>query len=59
MKEKKQHGGDRLLDEFVIEKKLGTGGMGNVYLVRNQVTHEHFAVKSILPDQVNEPGGCK
>ncbi len=34
-----------LLEEFIVEKKLGEGGMGTVVLVRSQTTSQRFAVK--------------
>ena len=37
--------GQELLDDFVIEKTLGEGGMGKVYLVRSRSTGLRFAVK--------------
>jgi serine/threonine protein kinase len=37
--------GRLLLDEFEIERKLGEGGMGAVFLVRSRRTREAFAVK--------------
>ena len=37
--------GQRVLDDFVIESKLGEGGMGYVYLLRSTSTGERFAVK--------------
>lgn len=40
--------GQRLLDDFVIERVLGQGGMGKVYLVRSQSGGQQFAVKRTL-----------
>src|SRR6266568_5013793 len=37
--------GQRLLDDFVVERVLGEGGMGKVYLVKSQTTGMRFAVK--------------
>ncbi len=37
--------GQELLGDFVIEKTLGEGGMGKVYLVRSRSTSSRFAVK--------------
>jgi len=34
-----------LLDEFVVERPLGAGGMGEVVLVRSRWTGHYFAVK--------------
>ena len=35
-----------LLEDFVVERKLGEGGMGTVSLVRSQSTGQQFAVKT-------------
>ena len=45
-----QSAGDRELgpalpDDFVVERVLGEGGMGKVYLVTSQTTPMRFAVK--------------
>src|SRR6266566_3071569 len=37
--------GQTLLDDFVVERVLGEGGMGKVYLVKSQTTNTRFAVK--------------
>ena len=37
--------GQELLDDFVVERTLGEGGMGKVYLVRSRSTGSEFAVK--------------
>jgi len=37
--------GSIILDEYIIEKGLGEGGMGKVYLVSSQITGARFAVK--------------
>ena len=37
--------GQELLDDFVVEKTLGEGGMGKVYLVLSRSTGSRFAVK--------------
>jgi serine/threonine protein kinase/lipopolysaccharide biosynthesis regulator YciM len=39
------HSGQTLLDDFVVERELGEGGMGKVYLVKSQTTGMRFAVK--------------
>lgn len=43
------------LNDFAIKRKLGRGGMGDVYLVQNLITREQLALKSILMDQVADP----
>ena len=40
--------GEKLLDEFIVEDEIGSGGMGVVYLVHNRSTGERFAVKKRL-----------
>lgn len=45
--------GEVCLDEFVIERLLGEGGMGKVYLVRSQSSGQRFAVKKT---KLREPG---
>jgi len=37
--------GQVLLGDFVVERVLGEGGMGKVYLVKSQTTNMRFAVK--------------
>ena len=37
--------GQDVLVDFVIEKELGEGGMGKVYLLKSQTTNRRFAVK--------------
>ena len=39
------HSGQTLLDDFVVERVLGQGGMGNVYLLKSRTTGMRFAVK--------------
>jgi serine/threonine protein kinase len=34
-----------VLDDFVVERVLGEGGMGKVYLLKSQTTGMRFAVK--------------
>ena len=38
--------GQVILDEYLIEKELGKGGMGRVWLVKSNSTGRRFAVKS-------------
>ena len=40
--------GASILDEYTVEKELGRGGMGRVWLVRSQSTGRPFAVKQAL-----------
>jgi tetratricopeptide (TPR) repeat protein len=37
--------GETLLGDFVVERALGEGGIGKVYLVRSQLSGQRFAVK--------------
>ena len=37
--------GQELMDDFVVERTLGEGGMGKVYLMRSQSAGSRFAVK--------------
>ena len=37
--------GQVLVDDFVVERTLGEGGMGKVYLLRSKSTESQFAVK--------------
>jgi serine/threonine protein kinase/lipopolysaccharide biosynthesis regulator YciM len=39
------HVGQTLLNDFVVERVLGEGGMGKVHLVKSQTTGTRFAVK--------------
>ncbi len=41
--------GQVILEDFVVERELGHGGMGTVYLLRSQSSGERFAVKTIRP----------
>ena len=40
--------GQVILDDYVIERELGAGGMGKVYLLWSRSTREPFAVKRAL-----------
>jgi len=40
--------GQSILDEYVVEKELGHGGMGRVWLVKNRLTSRRYAVKQAL-----------
>jgi serine/threonine protein kinase len=45
--------GKCLLNEYVIERLLGQGGMGSVYLVRSKsYTNRYFAVKTLLDSRL-------
>ena len=47
--------GTLLLDDFVVEQHIATGGMGDVYRVRSRSTGEPFAVKRIRPKLLRNP----
>jgi serine/threonine protein kinase len=47
--------GQLLLDDFEVERVLGEGGMGAVYLVRSRSTEQVFAVKTILASRLGDP----
>lgn len=40
--------GEELLGEYLIEKELGKGGMGRVWLVKSNSTERRFAVKQTI-----------
>jgi serine/threonine protein kinase len=40
--------GQTLLGDYIVERYLGRGGMGRVYLVRSRSLDQRFAVKTIL-----------
>jgi serine/threonine protein kinase len=42
--------GKVILADFVVERVLGRGGMGRVYLVRSRSTGRQFAVKTIVEE---------
>src|SRR4051812_27761156 len=47
--------GHVFLNDFVVERPLGAGGMGAVYLVRSQSTGRPFALKTILASRFADP----
>jgi serine/threonine protein kinase len=48
--------GRELLGQYIVEKKLGEGGMGAVYLVRRLSDQSYFAVKTRLNTEFNQSG---
>ena len=46
--------GTVILNEYLIERLLGEGGMGSVYLAREVSTRNRFAIKRIRPDLLSE-----
>ncbi len=46
---------DAQREEYVVEGVLGKGGFSSIYLVREQLTHEHvFALKEIINSSFNQ-----
>lgn len=48
-------GGERLSDRFVILHHIGSGGMGEVYLARDEVMNDDVALKIIRPELSEDP----
>ncbi len=46
--------GEVLLGEFEIERRLGAGGMGTVFLVKSRSTGQRFALKAVLPAKLHD-----
>jgi eukaryotic-like serine/threonine-protein kinase len=44
----------RQLGQYVIERKLGEGGMGEVYLARHTLLRRHTALKLLPPERAGE-----
>jgi eukaryotic-like serine/threonine-protein kinase len=44
--------GDLLFGRYKVERLLGRGGMGEVWLVRHQILRDRFALKLIVPGAV-------
>ncbi len=47
--------GQILFDRYLVERLLGRGGMGSVWLVRHTDLDEHRALKLIIPDHEFDP----
>lgn len=41
--------GDLIAERYQVERKLGQGGMGAVYLVHDRLTQQRLALKTLLP----------
>lgn len=46
-------------DRYVIEKELGRGGMGRVYLATDRVLGEPVAIKMLNAEILNQPGAAQ
>jgi serine/threonine-protein kinase len=44
-----------IADKYVVERSLGQGGMGAVYLVSHRVTGKKLALKCLLPQYLEHP----
>ena len=40
------------LEDFIIEKVIGRGSFGKVYLVRKKDDNKYFAMKTLKKDQI-------
>ena len=48
--------GNRLAGRYLVVRRLGRGGMGEVYEVEDLALHEHVALKIVRPEIAGEPG---
>jgi serine/threonine protein kinase len=46
--------GETIAGTFLVNKQIGSGGMGVVYLVKHTALNKLFALKALAPDLVNE-----
>lgn len=46
--------GEIIAGTFLVNKQIGSGGMGVVYLVKHTALNKQFALKALAPDLVNE-----
>lgn len=47
--------GDRIAGKYRIERLLGKGGMGAVYLAEHEMLHQKVAIKFLLPEIAEDP----
>ena len=45
---------DSSMDDFIIEKVLGKGSFGSVYLVRRKEDNKIYALKSVILEKLNK-----
>lgn len=43
------------VDQYVIDKVLGSGGFGITYLARDKRSQQHFAIKTLNPNRQGKP----
>ncbi len=48
--------GDRVAEKYVLEKELGRGGMGIVFLAEDTDLERHVAIKVLLEEHVTDQG---
>src|SRR5437763_9217079 len=49
----------RTLGDFHVLRRLGQGGMGQVYLAEQVTLHRHVALKILRPDLASDPSYLK
>jgi len=47
--------GDQISGKYRLLRRLGEGGMGEVWSARNELTNRDFAIKLLLPDMARSP----
>jgi serine/threonine protein kinase len=47
--------GDQISGKYRLLRRLGEGGMGEVWAARNELTNRDFAIKLLLPDMARNP----
>jgi CheY-like chemotaxis protein len=46
--------GDRIAERYVVERAVGSGGMGMVYLAKDLELDEHVAIKTLRPELLTD-----
>ncbi len=49
----------KIIDQYVIIKKIGEGGMGKVFLAEDQKTHEKVVIKTLITKELEDERGKK